>query len=68
MYEGIFATFDGPARGVRCAQPIIEAVRPLGVEVRAGLHAGEVELRGDDIGGFAVHIGQRVSASQRLAR
>jgi len=60
--DGILATFDGPARAVRCAQAIIEAVRPLGIEVRAGLHTGEVELRGDDIGGIAVHIGQRVSA------
>jgi class 3 adenylate cyclase len=60
--DGILATFDGPARGVRCAQAIIESVRPLGIEVRAGLHTGEVELRGDDIGGIAVHIGQRVSA------
>jgi class 3 adenylate cyclase len=60
--DGILATFDGPARAVRCAQAIIESVRPLGIEVRAGLHTGEVELRGDDIGGIAVHIGQRVSA------
>jgi class 3 adenylate cyclase len=60
--DGVLATFDGPARAVRCAQGICEAVRPLGIEVRAGLHTGEVELRGDDIGGIAVHIGQRVSA------
>jgi class 3 adenylate cyclase/pimeloyl-ACP methyl ester carboxylesterase len=60
--DGLLATFDGPARGVRCAQAICEAVRGLGIEVRAGLHTGEVELRGDDIGGIAVHIGQRVSA------
>ena len=60
--DGMLATFDGPARAVRCAQAIIEAVRPFGIEVRAGLHTGEVELRGDDIGGIAVHIGQRVSA------
>ena len=60
--DGMLATFDGPARGVRCAQAIIDAVQPLGVEVRAGLHTGEVELRGHDIGGIAVHIGQRVSA------
>jgi class 3 adenylate cyclase len=60
--DGMLATFDGPARAVRCAQAIIESVRPLGVEVRAGLHTGEVELRGSDIGGIAVHIGQRVSA------
>ena len=60
--DGILATFDGPARAVRCAQAICSAVRPLGIEVRAGLHTGEVELRGDDVGGIAVHIGQRVSA------
>jgi class 3 adenylate cyclase len=61
--DGILATFDGPARAVRCAQAISEAVRSLGVEVRAGVHTGEIELRGDDIGGgIAVHIGQRVSA------
>ncbi len=60
--DGILATFDGPARAVRCAQAICHAVRNLGIEVRAGLHTGEVELRGEDIGGIAVHIGQRVSA------
>jgi class 3 adenylate cyclase len=60
--DGILATFDGPARAVRCAQAICSAVRTLGIEVRAGLHTGEVELRGEDIGGIAVHIGQRVSA------
>lgn len=60
--DGVLATFDGPARGVRCAQAIIDAVRPLGIDVRAGLHTGEIELRGDDIGGIAVHIGQRISS------
>src|SRR5437660_4412815 len=60
--DGLLATFDGPARAVRCAQAICEGVRPLGIEIRAGLHTGEVELRGDDIGGIAVHIGQRVSS------
>lgn len=60
--DGVLATFDGPARAVRCAEAIIAAVRPLGIELRAGLHAGEVEVRGRDIGGIAVHIGQRVSA------
>ena len=59
--DGLLATFDGPARAVRCAQAICEAVRALGIEVRAGLHTGEVELRGEDIGGIAAHIGQRVS-------
>jgi class 3 adenylate cyclase len=60
--DGALATFDGPARAVRCANAICDGVRALGIEVRAGLHTGEVELRGDDIGGIAVHIGQRVSA------
>jgi class 3 adenylate cyclase len=60
--DGMLATFDGPARAVRCAQAICEAVRSLGIEVRAGLHTGEIELRGADVGGIAVHIGQRVSA------
>ena len=59
--DGMLATFDGPARAVRCAQAISTAVRSLDIEVRAGLHTGEIELRGDDIGGIAVHIGQRVS-------
>jgi class 3 adenylate cyclase len=63
--DGMLATFDGPARAVRCAQSICKAVAPLGIEVRAGLHTGEIELRGDDIGGIAVHIGQRVSALAR---
>jgi len=60
--DGMLATFDGPARGVRCAEAISEAVRALGIEVRAGLHIGEIELRGENIGGIAVAIGQRVSA------
>ena len=60
--DGMLATFDGPARAVRCAQAICAVVRSLGIEVRAGLHTGEIELRGADIGGIAVHIGQRVSA------
>jgi class 3 adenylate cyclase len=60
--DGLLATFDGPARAVRCALAIRDAVRELGLQVRAGVHTGEVELRGDDVGGIAVHIGQRVSA------
>ena len=60
--DGVLATFDGPARGVRSATAIREAVRPLGIEIRAGLHTGECELRGADVGGIAVHIGARVSA------
>ena len=58
--DGILATFDGPARAIRCAASLGEAVRSLGVDIRAGLHAGEVELRGDDIGGIAVHVAARV--------
>jgi pimeloyl-ACP methyl ester carboxylesterase len=60
--DGFLATFDGPARGVRCACAIAEEVKPLGIEVRAGLHTGECEVMGDDVGGIAVHIGARVAA------
>jgi class 3 adenylate cyclase len=60
--DGFFATFDGPARGVRCAIGIQDAARRLGIAVRAGLHTGEVELHGDDVAGMAVHIGARVAA------
>ena len=60
--DGFLATFDGPARAVRCAQALCEAVRPLGLEVRAGCHTGEIELLGADVGGIAVHIGARVAA------
>jgi class 3 adenylate cyclase len=60
--DGFLATFDGPARAVRCARAVTDAVRPLGIDVRAGLHTGECELRNGDIGGIAVHIGARVSA------
>ena len=60
--DGFLATFDGPHRAIRCAMAIRDAVQALGIEVRAGLHTGECEIRGDDIGGIAVHIGARVSA------
>jgi pimeloyl-ACP methyl ester carboxylesterase len=60
--DGFFATFDGPARGIRCAQAIVDAVRPLGLSVRAGLHTGECEVIGDKVGGIAVHVGARVAA------
>ncbi|WP_029118178.1 adenylate/guanylate cyclase domain-containing protein [Mycobacterium sp. URHB0044] len=60
--DGFVATFDGPQRAIRCAMAIRDAVRALGIQVRAGLHTGECEIRGDDIGGIAVHIGARVSA------
>ena len=58
--DGFLATFDGPARGLRCAASIAEGVRSLGIEVRAGLHTGEVEIMNGDVGGLAVHIGARV--------
>jgi class 3 adenylate cyclase len=60
--DGFFAAFDGPARGIRCAQAIVEGVRPLGIEVRAGLHTGECRTVDDKVGGLAVSIGARVSA------
>jgi pimeloyl-ACP methyl ester carboxylesterase len=60
--DGIFATFDGPARGIRAASAITKAVRGLDLEVRAGLHTGECEQIGTKFGGIAVHIGARVAA------
>ena len=60
--DGVLATFDGPARGVGCGRRLHDALEPLGIDVRVGLHSGEIEIRGDDIGGIAVHIGARVSA------
>jgi class 3 adenylate cyclase len=56
------ATFDGPARAVRCACAIRDALRTSEIKIRAGVHTGEIELLDDDIGGLAVHIGQRVSS------
>ena len=63
--DGFFAAFDGPARGIRCAQAIVAGVRSLGLEVRAGLHTGECRVVDDKIGGLAVSIGARVSAIAR---
>src|SRR5436305_10438866 len=60
--DGFLATFDGPARAVRCALSVALAVRQLGIEVRAGVHTGECELMGDNIGGIAVHAGARIMA------
>jgi class 3 adenylate cyclase len=60
--DGVLATFDGPARAIRCARAISEDVMRAGIKVRSGLHTGEVELRGDDIGGLAVHLASRVMA------
>src|SRR5215472_13844985 len=60
--DGFFVTFDGPARAVRCACAIRDAVREIGIEIRAGLHTGEVERRGSSVTGLAVHVGARVGA------
>jgi len=61
--DGILATFDGPGRAVGCAAALREELRGIGTEIRAGLHAGEVELRDGDVGGIAVHIAARVMAT-----
>ena len=63
--DDLLATFDGPDRAIRCAIALGEAGRPLGVEIRAGLHTGEVEVMGDDVGSIAVHIEARVTAEAR---
>jgi class 3 adenylate cyclase len=60
--DGALATFDGPARAVRCAEAVRDAVQRLGLELRAGVHTGEIERIGDDVGGLAVHLGARVGA------
>jgi pimeloyl-ACP methyl ester carboxylesterase len=60
--DGFFATFDGPARAIRCAREIVESVRPLGIEVRAGLHTGECEINDGKVAGIAVSLGARVAA------
>jgi class 3 adenylate cyclase len=61
--DGFVAAFDGPARAIRCAQAIIEATKSLGVTLRTGMHTGECEVRGDDLGGLAVHIAARVAGA-----
>ena len=63
--DGFVATFDAPARAIRCALELVAAVRPLGVEIRTGVHTGEVELRGDDIGGVSVNTAARVQSMAR---
>jgi class 3 adenylate cyclase len=63
--DGILATFDGPGRGVRCAIALGEAARQLGLPLRAGLHTGEIEVRGNDVGGIAVHVAARVMAQSQ---
>jgi class 3 adenylate cyclase len=60
--DGFLATFDGPARAVRCARAVVDELRDVGLAVRAGVHTGEIELTGDDVTGIAVHIGSRVQA------
>ena len=61
--DGVLATFDGPGRAIRCALALKGAIRTLGIEIRAGLHTGEVEVMGDDVGGIAVHLAARVMAA-----
>jgi class 3 adenylate cyclase len=63
--DGFFATFDGPARAIRCAQAIVENVRALGIETRAGLHTGECELIDGKVGGLAINIGARIANAAR---
>jgi class 3 adenylate cyclase/pimeloyl-ACP methyl ester carboxylesterase len=60
--DGFLATFDGPGRAIHCARAIRDSVRSLGLEIRAGLHTGEIEMTGNDVAGIAVHIGARVAA------
>lgn len=60
--DGFLTTFDGPAAAIRCARAIVEELRSLGLDTRAGIHTGECELRGDDVAGMAVHIGARIGA------
>src|SRR5262249_32818392 len=60
--DGFLAAFDGPARAIRCAQAIVRDATRLGLDLRAGLHTGECEVRGDDLAGIAVHTGARVAA------
>ena len=66
--DGFLATFDGPARAVRCALAIAVAVRQLGIEIRAGVHTGECELMGDNVGGIAVHTGARIMGKAEPGR
>ena len=66
--DGFVASFDGPARAIRCTVTISEAMRPLGLQVRAGLHSGECEVRGNDLGGLAVHIAARVAEAAQRGR
>jgi class 3 adenylate cyclase len=58
--DGVLATFDGPGRAVQCARSIRDALRTLAIDIRAGIHTGEIEVLGEDIGGIAVHVASRV--------
>ncbi|HEV2685837.1 MAG TPA: adenylate/guanylate cyclase domain-containing protein, partial [Actinomycetota bacterium] len=58
--DGFVATFDGPARAIRCAKTLVETAKALGFDIRAGVHTGECEIRGEDVGGIAVHVAARV--------
>jgi class 3 adenylate cyclase len=60
--DSFLATFDAPSHGLRCAQAMVKEVEALGLQIRCGLHTGECELMGDDVGGMAVHIAARVAA------
>jgi class 3 adenylate cyclase len=60
--DGFVASFDGPARAIRCGQAILNSTEALGIDLRMGLHTGECEVRGDDLGGLAVHIAARVAS------
>jgi class 3 adenylate cyclase len=60
--DGVVAAFDGPARAIKCASSLIEALRPLGLEIRVGVHTGECEIRGEDLSGLTVHIAARIAA------
>jgi class 3 adenylate cyclase len=63
--DGVLATFDGPGRGIRCAATLRHELASIGLQIRAGLHTGEVEVREQDVGGIAVHIAARVMAAAR---
>ncbi len=66
--DGFFASFDGPARAIRCAEAIIDGLKPLGLETRVGIHAGECELHEGNFAGIAVVIGARISPSPEQER
>jgi class 3 adenylate cyclase len=66
--DGLFATFDGPARAIRCALALREGLRGVGIEIRTGLHCGEIERRGLDVSGLAVHMAARVQHWRAPAR